>query len=203
MNNIIDTSNMSYVTRKLISNIHNYSMKYDIDDANYTFERFNKLFEIINQIQEGDKLGFIIKDNNMKYFNSCNLNINKLDELKSNEKCLVLDIIENIYIDSYSSFQHLKRWYYNENRDKTNKILKVLFYEYEIFLTMVIAGIQNDTVEKDFKKLSVKCLFMNEKLLESLKILQNTYSTSKELVNTIQNIFFNIVQSNDKINLEL
>lgn len=218
MNNIIDTHNMSYVTRKLINNLQIESLNYDIADSAKTFERFQKVFETITQIQHGDKLGIVIKEEFMeKFTNLCNRNIcdtnshnganvgetTEAGTKKTTNTDSILDYIEYVYIDNSSTLQKWKRWYYNENRNKTMCFLKNVFEEYDIFITMILSAIKNDTLDKCFKKMAVKCSLWIESLQEPLIKLKKTYNNCESMSNRIQHILFILDDCETRINDEI
>lgn len=219
MYNIIDTHNMSYVTRKLINNLQIENLKYDIEDSMRTFERFNKVFEVISQVQTGDKLGIVIKEQFMEDFaslcngkkyttnshNGCGVgdNTEKAGTKKTSGSHSILDYIEYVYIDNCSTLQKWKRWYYNENRNKTMCFLKNVFDEYDIFITMVLNAMKNDTLNKCFKKLAVKCSLWIESLQEPLSRIKDTYTDCEKMSNIVQQILFILDDCETRINAEL
>ena len=95
------------------------------------------------------------------------------------------------------------RWWYDENREKTQQYLETDFTNYMKFLDELVYNLENDT-------LNLYTIFRNEvidynrKLIESLYILKETYQKgrgdTKKIIAKIDSIILTLIDFKDKSN---
>jgi len=127
----------------------------------------------------------------------------KLLEIKPDNK-IGKNKDDNKY-ELYSSYvgSSWVRWWYDENREKTQQYLETDFTNYMKFLDELVYNLENDT-------LNLYTIFRNEvidynrKLIESLYILKETYQKgrgdTKKIIAKIDSIILTLIDFKDKSN---
>ena len=124
-----------------------------------------------------------------------------LKELKAGDK-LGKDIEGNYIIFKAGFFQKSWRYYYDEDRSKTDEYLNQDFLSYSAFLDRVIYNADSDLLNilKDF---SYKVSEYSQKIIKRLYNLKKTYkddTNNKDIIARIDSIILVLIDFKDKIN---
>lgn len=136
-----------------------------------------------------------------KKFYKLRMKMNKIKELKKNEK-LGKDnegkyiIFENRYL------QQTIRWWYRENREETKKYLDDDFTSYMKFLDEVCYYLEKDVLGV-YMNFGEQIRDYNNELMKGLYILKKTYETSSgekgEIIAKIDSIILTLIDFKDKL----
>lgn len=142
------------------------------------------------------KISFDMKDmtTKFKYFKQrmrMVVFIEPYDKIGFNEQ-------EEIYIDKYNSFQCIKRWYYNQNRDITKEKLKLLFDDYDIFLKMIELSLKS-TDGFNYISIAYSVISLNRNIITGLNNLKKTYENCSMLTVLLNDILYNLLLMSEKI----
>jgi hypothetical protein len=136
-------------------------------------------------------------------FDKYKKNLEELKKIEYNDK-LSFDDNDNIYIDKSNPLQFIKRWYYNENREKTYKILKKKLLDYEKYLSSVIYNLYKVKNTEKIKKYGEEIIMFNKEILEGLNNLYKTYEDKEnKLLELLKKIIEKIKLNNEEIKRKL
>ncbi len=123
----------------------------------------------------------------IKTFNEFRERLSVLLQLEPGDKISIYDN-QKIQIDKYSSFQSIRRWFYNQTRYVVYEQLKDILYEYYTFLIMVLKCQESVYATHELLQISDKIKEFTAKLLQPFNILKETYSDTKEVVDIFDTI---------------
>ena len=153
------------ITTKLLNlKLENDHIKLENDHIllENAFDIYKKMFDPIINIEPYDKIGINECSNSELFLNNIYLNMVKINF--------------KLYLDKYKIYQSVTRWYWSQKRDNIFEKLVILFEAYKKVLDKVkLNYLRNANI---FKKLLNDLLEFNNKLIEKLNILKNTYSDS-------------------------
>ena len=124
-----------------------------------------------------------------------------LKELKEGDK-LGKDYDGNYMIFKAGFFQKSWRYYYDEDRSKTDEYLNQDFQSYSGFLDKIISTADSDLLNV-FKDFSNKVATYSQKIINRLYNLKKTYqndTNSKNIIARIDSIILVLLDFKDKIN---
>jgi hypothetical protein len=138
----------------------NNSIEYNKEQYNKSITLFEKLFEPILNLEPNDKLGI---ENIKPYFNEKEykmINGSRIDF--------------TIYLDKYTVYQSLSRWYYTQKRAIIFSKIDILFEEYFLLLNKLKILDEKSIIK--YTEINKKYQELNKKLIEKLVILKSTYN---------------------------
>lgn len=150
----------------------------------------------MKDIIPSNKFSFDLQDMEQK-FNTFKEKCKLIVFIEKNDK-IGFDENDNIYIDKYNSFQCIKRWYYNQNRNMTKQKLKLLFDDYDIFLKMIELALKSPNGQ-DYISLSISVIKMNKNIIQGLGQLKKTYENCTMITVLLNDILYNLLIMNEKI----
>lgn len=170
------------------------------NESNFEKIRSNKAGILTMQLFQNNRVVYDFNDMVLNFTNfTTSLGILKDlevgDKLGVNEK-------DKLYIDKNSRFQHIRRWYYNQDRDKSMLHLTNLMSEYFILIEMIISSIRNTNklmlrINGDnFINFLIKVIELNNKCCEGLKVLCKTYEHDEEYVFGLDNLIEKLSKKN-------
>ena len=113
--------------------------------------------------------------------------------LKEGDKVYKDPDTDILFIDSYTSFQFIRRWWYGENREKTFIYIDTLFTDFVKYLDKILAFIRTHMFSSVIEKLSKEiCAYILE-IIEGLHNLKLTYPTEPKLINKISAIIMTLL----------
>ena len=98
-----------------------------------------------------------------------------------------------LFIDNYTNFQFLRRWWYGESREKTFIYIDTLFTDFIKYLDKILAFIRTHMFSSVIEKLSKQICEYILKIIEGLHNLKLTYITEPKLVNKISAIIMTLL----------
>jgi hypothetical protein len=127
----------------------------------------------------------------------------KLLEIKTDQK--IGKNNDDANYELYSSFYGSSwiRWWYDENRDKTQQYLDKDFSNYMKFLDELVYNLEKDSLNL-YTVFRNNVISYNRKLIESLYILKETYQNgrgdTKKIIAKIDSIILTLIDFKDKSN---
>tara|TARA_B110000008_G_C16807155_1_gene499175 strand:+ start:317 stop:892 length:576 start_codon:yes stop_codon:yes gene_type:complete len=95
------------------------------------------------------------------------------------------------------------RWWYDENREKTQQYLETDFTNYMKFLDELVYNLENDTLNL-YTVFRNDVVSYNRQLIESLYILKETYQNgrgdTKQIIAKVDSIILTLIDFKDKSN---
>ena len=149
---------------------------------------------IVLDIQESSES--IIVKSQVKEFIKFKNNLEIITTIKSGDKLSKLD--DNYYIDSVGLTQKWRRWWWNQNRNKTFDDLTTDFLKFADFLDNILSNFK-PTNKQYLKLLSNIVNFINN-LMIGLYNLKTTYPTYKKIRFKIDSIILTLIDFKDNIN---
>ena len=168
----------------IINKLLYLNLEHDHIQLEKAFYVYKIMFEPLIKIEPYDKIGIEDCSNSDLFSDNKYLNMEKINF--------------QLYLDKYKIYQSINRWYWCQKREIIFEKLTILFDEYKKLLDKV--KLNNLTNTNVFKKLLNDLYEFNNKLIEKLLILKNTYTDNKvsECIDKIiQMIYQDLPKSND------
>ena len=133
------------------------------------FNFYKKSFELIEKIEEGQKIGKMEVEGKKIY---------------------------TIFNSGWG--QRALRWWYDENRDKTKKYLDEDFLSYLKFLDTITNYLEKDLLDI-YGNFAEEVAYYNNKLITGIYTLKKTYEGDKKMEATIDSIILTLIDYKEKV----
>ena len=107
------------------------------------------------------------------------------------------DAFNNYYIDKTSNFQKFKRWWYSQNRIKTEKDLDDDFVKLSDFFDKILEGCQ--TYNKEYNSFLNKVMTFVTNIMVGLYNLKKTYPENEKIVVKIDSIILTLIDFEEEV----
>jgi len=107
------------------------------------------------------------------------------------------DIFNNYYIDKTGNFQKFKRWWYSQNRIKTQKDLDDDFVKLSDFFDKILEGYQ--TYNKEYTSFLNEIIHFVTNIMVGLYNLKKTYPEDEKIVIKIDSIILTLIDFKEEV----
>ena len=122
-----------------------------------------------------------------------NKRFNMLGSIKTSDDKLGIDEDNNLYIENESIFQGIKRWYFNQSRDRLFHYFQEHIGEYIHFVSKLIKYIQTrDPEQKYYDMLYLNCKCINN-IMTGLEFVLEHYKDERRLQATLAAIIDKLI----------